>query len=340
MKRLVLSLFAVCVPVVAHAQVPVASMPREGVVAPMAAAASAAVVQTPGITRTTRPAMASGIENADIGNKVLVRVEAGRDLKAVDRAEFFSAKCGCYRNLPKTNPLYDADAPGPGPGQATRVNAMQLALRGEFAIGGRASVIGELPFRNVSPQAFIGGAYDSSSGLSDARVGAKFDLSHDANSQMTLEVLASAPTGDEAKALGTGHWSVTPTVLYSTRLGEKLAFETHFGTVFPLEGSTGVPGASEKFAGRVITFGVAPTFDAYTSGNVHVAPVVEVVGWRVLDGYSTYDGAAANGTTIVNLNIGARVVRGINSVYVGWGKALTDATWFANALRVELRHGF
>ena len=66
----------------------------------------------------------------------------------------------------------------------------------------------------------------------------------------------------------------------------------------------------------------------------------ELAGWRVVDGYSTYDAAAANGTTIVNLNIGARVVRGINSVYVGYAKPLTNKTWFDNAVRIELRRGF
>lgn len=284
--------------------------------------------------------MAGAIENAEVGNKVLLRIESARGLRALDRAEFFSAKCGCYRSGSATGPNYDASAPGPGPGQAVDSNYMQAVLRGEFAVTGRAALVGELPLRQFSPQSFIGTPYDSASGLSDVRFGAKLDLSHDSNSQMTLELLASAPTGDEAKGLGTGHWSVVPTVLYNTRLGDRVSIESHVGSVVPVKGSSGVVGGSKDFAGRIVTFGAAPTFDAYTRGNLHVAPVVEIVGWRVLDGYSTYDAADAKGTTIVNLNIGARVVRGINSVYVGYAKALTDKTWFDNAVRIELRRGF
>ena len=284
--------------------------------------------------------MAGAIENAEVGNKVLLRIESARGLRALDRAEFFSAKCGCYRAGSAAGPNYDASAPGPGPGQATNSNYMQMVLRGEFAVMGRAALVGELPLRQFSPQSFIGTPYDGASGLSDVRFGAKLDLSHDSNSQMTLELLASAPTGDEAKGLGTGHWSVVPTVLYTTRLGDRVSIESHAGSVVPMKGSSGVVGGSKYFAGRIVTFGLAPTFDAYTRGNLHVAPVVEVVGWRVLDGYSTYDAADAKGTTIVNLNVGARVVRGINSVYVGYAKALTDKTWFDNAVRIELRRGF
>lgn len=284
--------------------------------------------------------MAGAIENAEVGNKVLLRIESARGLRALDRAEFFSAKCGCYRAGSAAGPNYDASAPGPGPGQAVDSNYMQMVLRGEFAVTGRAALVGELPLRQFSPQTFIGTPYESASGLSDVRFGAKLDLSHDSNSQMTLELLASAPTGDEAKGLGTGHWSVVPTVLYNTRLGDRVSLESHVGSVVPIKGSSGVVGGSKYFAGRIVTFGVAPTFDAYTRGNLHVAPVVEIVGWRVLDGYSTYDAADAKGTTIVNLNVGARVVRGINSVYVGYAKALTDKTWFDNAVRIELRRGF
>jgi hypothetical protein len=71
-----------------------------------------------------------------------------------------------------------------------------------------------------------------------------------------------------------------------------------------------------------------------------VAPVVELVGWHVLDGYSTFEDAPAKGTDIVNLKIGGRVAVGANSLYVGWGKALTDAAWYDQLIRFEYRYGF
>ena len=70
-----------------------------------------------------------------------------------------------------------------------------------------------------------------------------------------------------------------------------------------------------------------------------VAPVVELFGYRVVDGYSTYDNGPAAATTILNLHAGARIVMGKNSVYAGWSKALTNATWYETAARVEFRHG-
>ena len=39
------------------------------------------------------------------------------------------------------------------------------------------------------------------------------------------------------------------------------------------------------------------------------------------------------------LQAGARIVMGRNSIYGGWSKALTNATWYETAARVEFRHG-
>ena len=79
--------------------------------------------------------------------------------------------------------------------------------------------------------------------------------------------------------------------------------------------------------------------------RVRVAPVVELIGWRVLDGFQTIapalGDADASGTNIVNLKFGARVVwNNRGSVYVGYGKALTDAMWYDDILRFEYRQGF
>jgi len=345
MRRLVLTLSVVLAPSLAHAQAftPLSSL--EGVLAPSASAATResnlqAGAADSGLGR--RAAMAGNVDDADVGNKWLLRVESARGMGAADRAEYFAAKCGCYRFLSGSNPRYDASAPGPGPGSVTDATYTQMFVRGEYALLGRMSVLAEVPFRQFAPQAFAAGSgsYASTSGLSDVRAGFKFDLMHDSNSQMTLQLLGSAPTGDAAKSLGTGHWSVEPTMLYTTSLGERAAIETHIGTNFPINGSRGVPTSNPvSFAGRVMTFGLAPTFDVYASGTTRFTPVVEVDGVRFVDGYSTGDDGPANGITVVNVHVGARFSKGRNSVYAGWGKALTNAVVYQNALRVELRHG-
>jgi hypothetical protein len=143
------------------------------------------------------------------------------------------------------------------------------------------------------------------------------------------------------KGLGTNHWSIEPALLYSTAIGKYVGVEAEFGTVFPTDGSKGVPTASpDKFAGKVIYYGVGPSVDIYSNGTTHVAPVVELVGWHVVDGYSTFENAPANGTNIVNLKVGGRVAFGANSLYVGWGKALTNASWYDQIVRFEYRYGF
>jgi hypothetical protein len=173
------------------------------------------------------------------------------------------------------------------------------------------------------------------------RAGVKASLAGDSTSQITLQVLAYAPSGDAAKGLGIDHWSIDPSILYSTQLGEYANLEAEFGTALPLDGSAGVPTSSpDKFAGKVIHYGVGPSVDVYNNGRTRLAPVVELFGWRVVDGYSTFDGAPANGTNIVNLKVGGRLAVGPNSVYVGWGKALTDAKWYDEILRLEYRYGF
>ena len=56
--------------------------------------------------------MVGYIDDSSISNKFRVRFDSGTDIEGADRAEFFYAKCGCYRDLPPTNPAYDPDAPG------------------------------------------------------------------------------------------------------------------------------------------------------------------------------------------------------------------------------------
>jgi hypothetical protein len=287
--------------------------------------------------------MVGYIENATIGNKLRLRFDAGSGLDAPDRAEFFYAKCGCYRFLPAGNAAFDPDAPGPGPGVLASADYRLFTVYGEYAVSGRFSLVGELPVRSLKPQSFVPGtgSFADATGVSDVRGGFKMGLATDGNSQLTFQGLVTAPTGDSRQGLGTDHWSVEPAVLYDTELGSHVGVEAQFGTVFPVGGSKGVPTSSpDKFAGKVIYYGVGPSVDIYRSDSVRIAPVVELVGWHIVDGYSTSEGAPANGTNIVNLKLGGRVAFAAGSIYVGWGKALTDAEWYDQIVRFEYRYGF
>lgn len=345
MKRLMITIFALAVPVVAAAQSP--SVAEGIVVAPPAASASGAVQQpasAPAATRTRRPSMVGYINDSTIESRIRVRFDAATELNAADRAEFFYAKCGCYRFLPTNDPAYDPDAPGPGPGVLTSADFNQFYAWAEYAVNGRLSLVGELPFRTLKPQSFVPGtgSFGQNSGLSDVRGGLKLGLASDGNSQITLQVLAQAPTGDSFKGLGNNRWSVEPAILYWTQLGDYVSLEAQFGSVFPLDGSAGVPvRGSDKFSGRVIYYGIGPSFDIFSRGGTRFSPVVELVGWHVVDGFSTAEGGPIDGVNIVNAKFGGRLVLGSrNSLYVGYGKALTDAVWYDDVLRFEYRVGF
>jgi outer membrane putative beta-barrel porin/alpha-amylase len=332
-------------PAAGWAQQPAERATAEGVViAPFATAASAmpAVQNAPSGPRR-RPSMVGYIDDSSISNKVRVRFDSGHDLKGADRSEYFYAKCGCYRFLPPSNAAYDPDAPGPGPGVLTSADFTEFHVYGEYALGPRASVVGNLPIRSLKPQSFVPGtgSFDDQSGIGDLRAGLKLSLAADANSQITLQGLVYMPTGESENGLGTNHWSIDPAILYSTQLGERGSLEAEFGTTFPTDGSAGVPTSSpDKFAGKVIHYGIGPSFDVYSNGRTRVAPVVELFGWHVIDGYSTFESAPVDGANIVNIKIGGRIAAGPNSVYIGWGKALTDTTWYDNLIRFEYRYGF
>jgi hypothetical protein len=291
-----------------------------------------------------RGSMVGYIEDTVVSTKIRVRFDVGLHGHTPDRAEFFYAKCGCYRGLTVNDPAYDPNAGGPAPGIATDINFQQLYVQGEYAASERLSVFAELPIRWLQPQAFAPntGAFANQSGLSDLRAGVKLGLTETATQLLTAQVKAYFPTGDGRKGLGTEHASLEPAILYYQQLSERAAVESQFSVWLPIGGADGVPTAGdEKFAGRVLSYGIGPSFDLYRRGTVRFAPVVELVGWHVLSGFQTATPADASGTNIVNLKFGARTSWGSgNSIYAGYGRALTEADWYNDILRFEYRVSF
>jgi hypothetical protein len=198
--------------------------------------------------------------------------------------------------------------------------------------------------RWIQPQAFVPGfgSFGSQRGLSDIRFGVKAGALATPEQAVTLLLQLNAPTGDSLQGLGTDHWSVEPALLYYTALSDRAAFESQFGAVLPTSGAAGLPtAAGERFAGNVLYYGAGVSYHVYDQGGVAIAPVVELVGWRLLSGFQTMDFAEVEGMNIVNIKLGARVtLRGASSIYAGYGRALTDATWYDNIVRAEYRLAF
>jgi hypothetical protein len=287
-----------------------------------------------------RGSMVGYLEQATVSSQIRVRFDAALHSHAPDRAEFFYAKCGCYRDLATTDPAYDPDAAGPGPGVVGDLNFQQLYVQGEYAAGPRFSVFAELPLRWLQPQTT--GAFANQSGLADLRAGIKLALADTASQLLTGQVKAFLPSGDSRKGLGTNHTSIEPALIYYQTWSDRAAVESQVSLWIPIGGSDGVPVSSDdKFSGNVLTYGIGPSFDVYRSNGVRLSPVVELVGWRVLSGFQTAAPSDASGTNIVNLKFGARASWGTGgSIYAGYGRALTEADWYNDIFRVEYRYSF
>lgn len=291
-------------------------------------------------TQRRRGSMVGYIDDPVVSSKIRIRFETGKHNRVPDRAEFFYAKCGCYRDLPVNNPAYDPDAKGPGPGIVNDLNFQQFYILAEYAATDRFSAFAELPIRWIQPQ--VTGTFGDQSGISDLRAGVKFGITATEEMSLTAQVKAFLTSGDSRLGLGTGHASVEPGLLYHRNLSERAAVATQIALWIPFGGSNGVPtNVDGKFSGSVLSYGIGPSIDVYSSENVSVAPVVELVGWRVLSGYQTASSADASGTNIVNLKFGARASWGNgSSIYGGYGRALTDADWYNDLFRFEYRLSF
>lgn len=291
-----------------------------------------------------RGSMVGYIEEAVVSSKVRLRFDVGWEITAPDRAEFFYAKCGCYRDL-TGRPEFDPEAPGPRPGAVNDLNYQQLYVLGEYAVGDRVSAYAEMPFRWLQPQSSLpdtGGPFSNQSGTADLRAGVKLALLTDDANVVTARVQAFMPTGKAENGLGTDHWSLEPALLLHNRLSDRVAIESQIGWWHPFDGAAGVPISSDdRFAGDVFFYGVGPSVEVYRGDRLRFAPVVELVGWRVVNGFQTAATSDASGINIVNLKIGARTSWDPgSSIYVGFGKALTDDVWYDEILRFEYRVSF
>jgi hypothetical protein len=251
--------------------------------------------------------------------------EAAYDDNRPDRAEFFYAKCGCFRTAPA--PFTDPHAPGPRLTE-TSVDFQDVTGYLEYALNRRLSFFVNAPTRFLNPEQNA-----NTAGFADMDAGFKLAMIACPDRYLTLQFRTYIPTGEASHGLGTDHVSLEPALLYWRRLTDRLYFEAEF-RVWDSIGGT-------DFAGDIIRYGLGMSYDVYRCGNLRVAPVIEGVGWTVLDGKeSTQLGQIqdASGDTIFNLKLGTRVWFGRgSSIYAGYGRALTGDVWYKDIFRVEYR---
>ena len=287
------------------------------------------------------------IDDARIRNLFRFRADAAYNNPFPDRAEFFYAQCGCFNQI----------APGaPGPGvtsAATNVNYQEFWMYGESALSDQFSVFIDVPFRLVDIDVNIPGAtgpaaaqIPNSAGLSDIHLGLKYAFIADPNRYDTFQLRIYTPTGDADRGLGTHHVSLEPAYLIFRRLSQRFRVNGEFRAWIPISNDVN-PVNGRDFAGPILRYGLGGSYDLLQWGpccNDRLSAVVEFVGWSVLSGQKFNplfpNDTEAAGDTIFNVKVGGRWVFGNQSLYAGYGHALTSQVWYTDIIRAEYTYQF
>lgn len=253
------------------------------------------------------------IDSATIANRFRVRFDSGYSMFPADRAEFFYAG-------------------GPPGTLASDVDYQELSGYLELQQNDWLSGFIEAPLRFVNPELAA-----NSSGIADINLGLKAVLLETDRSCTTFQFRTYVPTGNDRRRLGTGNVNMEPGILQFFRLSDRWLMENELKTWVPL--------TNHDFAGTVMRYGAGISYTNPCACRCRptISPVLEMVGWSVLDGLATLDdgsAVSAAGDTIVNAKFGFRSNYRGNQIYAGYGQALTNQHWYEQLFRVEYRVQF
>jgi hypothetical protein len=294
--------------------------------------ALAAPVAAP-VTATPAPAAAPAAGPSDAESSVgyidsalpvsqlRLRYDAAFGTNVPSRAEFFYPQSGFPGargpQLPERN-----------------VNYQELSTYLEWAYQGTFSTFVEVPVRWVNPD-----FNPNEGGLGDVNAGFKWAFYASPCLITTFQLRAYFPSAT-ADSLGTGHYSIEPSLLFNYRACEWLTFEGEFRYWIPIGGT--------DFAGDVTRYGIGAGLGHTLPDDFWAIPVVEFVGWTVLGGkesvFVSPDESlirGASGDTIVNVKAGLRFgFADFFDIYLGYGRALTGDVWYKDIARAEMRIRF
>jgi hypothetical protein len=253
------------------------------------------------------------IDGAPLADQVRVRFDAAYGNHRPGRADFFWARAG----LPETS-----------------VDDQEMQAYLETLLCPRTSLFLEGGARILNPE-----RNENTSGLGDICLGLKFAVAECDAAIATLQLRVYLPTGDLERGLGNGHCTLEPSVLLMVPVAERLTLEAELRYWAPIDGTT--------FAGSILRYGLGMSYLAYESCQCTIRPVVEFVGWSVLDGQATVVGPTgqasvedASGDTIVNVKLGVRSQFGSHELYAGYGRPLSGDRWYEHVWRLEWRVRF
>jgi hypothetical protein len=261
------------------------------------------------------------IDSALPMSQVRIRFDSAWGDNSPSRAEFFYAQSGFPGARGPQNP-------------ENNVNYMEQSTYVELAYCHVLSGFVEVPVRWVDPS---NNPYQA--GLSDVNAGFKWAFLTAPGFTGTFQTRAYFPTAT-GDALGTGHYTVEPALLFNYRACDWVTFEGEFRYWIPIGGTDA--------AGDVTRYGLGVGFGQVEPESWWAIPVFEAVGWTVLNGQDTQYISptqqlikSAAGETIVNLKAGLRWGFGeCVDMYVGYGRAVTGDIWYQDIVRAELRIKF
>jgi hypothetical protein len=221
------------------------------------------------------------------------------------------------------------------PRPETRIDYQDISGYLEVAPSKRFSGFLEVPVRFLNPEQNA-----NTAGLADINAGFKWAFLYSPEQVATFQLRTYLPTGASTHGLGTNHVSLEPALLFYQQLTDRLTLESQLSDWIPIGGT--------DFEGNVLQYGVGLSYLAYERGDRWVRPVVEFLGWTVLNGKETaaltptlFAIESAGGDTILNAKVGVRVGLGEKSdCYIGYGRALTGDVWYKNIFRLEYRLSF
>ena len=257
------------------------------------------------------------IDSAVVEDQIRFRYDFASGITAGSRAEFLYTRPG---SGPDSLPLAE-----------TNIRYQDITFILEHMFAERFSAILELPVRFLDPF-----QNESAQGMSDMSVAFKYALTEDAP-LWTAQLRVYMPTGDADQGLGNNHVSLEPGLLMNRPLGNGWTLEGELRCWVAVGGG--------DLAGTVMRYGLGANRPFRVDSNLTISPVVEFVGWTVLDGAEMRptEGMGvvpvdASGVTIVNGKFGARFdTHNGWDLYLGYGRVLTDQTWYEDLVRAEVR---
>ena len=163
-----------------------------------------------------------------------------------DRAEFFYAKCGCYRDLAATNPALRPRRRRAGSGHRHRP-AFPAAVCRRANRRSRRTVLGASASCRCggcsrSPSWLAPAASPNQGGIGDIRAGREAGVRRHRGGDRHGEGADSLPDRRRAcNGLGTDHASIEPAFLLRNDLTPKVTLESQFGVWLPVGGAAPVP---------------------------------------------------------------------------------------------------